>query len=349
MSSEDLSQIPLLRNVSPTLLARLTGHLTPFSRGEAILSTGDQPKYIALIRSGEVAVKLNGIQLVTRKRDDIVGEQAFINDLPHSADCIAVTSVQAISMPVKTARMFLADGAFVRNLLMTLSDKLRDSTLERYMRFGTEERLFSEFRSHVSREVLTELLNSGANYGAPRHVDDVVVLFSDIRGFSAYVHQAEAANALTVAHDLSSYLSEATDVIHRRHGFVDKFIGDAIMAFWGYPGLRRVANDEILVCAEELVALAHRHRFGGEPVVIGVGINQGRCFMGNIGSAEKRQFTILGDVVNVAARLEAVTKERGTIVIGSTFFDRLSPASQARFTPSIKDLPGVGRQELYSL
>ena len=244
MAIEDLSKIPLLQRVDPTLLRLLEGHLTPFQPGEVLLSKDEAPKHIALIRSGEVAVKVNGVHLVTRKRDEIVGEQAFINQQPHSADCIALSPVQAICMPADVAQTFLKDSAFVQNLLEDISKKLRESTDERYVRYGTETHLFAEFRSHVSNEVLTELLNRGVDYGAPRHVDNVAVLFTDIRGFTKYVHDAGSEKTLKVARELSSYFSAATDLIHHKHGFVDKFIGDAIMAFWGYPGIERPHNDE---------------------------------------------------------------------------------------------------------
>ena len=350
MANDDLSEIPLLAGVQPALLDLLTGRLKAFNTGEALLNRGDPPKHILIIRSGEVTVQVREVRLVTRKRDDILGEQAFINDKPHSADCIASSPVQALCMPVEAAKAFLLDPAFVRNLFKDISEKLREATDERYVRFGTEQRLFSEFRSHLSREVLEELLNKGEDYGAPRHVNDVAVLFSDIRGFTTYVHAAGPGKSADVAEELSAYLNAVTENIHSTRGFVDKFIGDAVMAFWGYPGIERPHNDEVLACAEVMIAVARRHLFGGKPGQIGVGINQGSCFMGNIGSAEKRQFTIIGDTVNIASRFEALTKTIGdNIVVGKSFFDGLSAQQQKRLSPHCEDVRGAGMQTFYSL
>lgn len=179
VANDDLTEIPLLAGVQPALLELLADKVKGFNPSEALLNRGDAPKHILIIRSGEVTVQVKGVHLVTRKRGDILGEQAFINKKPHSADCVAATPVQAICMPAEVANALLLDPAFVQNLLQDISDKLREATDERYVRFGTEQRLFAEFRSHVSREVLGDLLNRGENYGAPRHVDDVAVLFSE--------------------------------------------------------------------------------------------------------------------------------------------------------------------------
>jgi class 3 adenylate cyclase len=350
VANNDLAEIPLLVGVQPALLDLLADRTKAFSTGEALLNRGDPPKHILIIRSGEVTVQVRGVRLVTRKRNDILGEQAFINEKPHSADCIAATPVQAICVPSDVARALLLDPAFVRNLFKEVSEKLREATDERYVRFGTEQLLFAEFRSHVSREVLEELLNRGEDYGAPRQVEDVAVLFSDIRGFTSYVHEAGREEATRVAQELSSYLSAITETIHAKRGFVDKFIGDAVMAFWGYPGIERPHNDDILTCARDMIAVAVRHVFERKPARIGIGLNQGTCFMGNIGSAEKRQFTIVGDAVNVASRFESLTKDVGAnIIIGKAFFDGLGPEQQQQFTPHNQDVRGAGTQTFYSL
>jgi|HubBroStandDraft_2_1064218.scaffolds.fasta_scaffold10824_3 class 3 adenylate cyclase len=349
MAIEDLSRIPLLHGVSPERLKLLENRLVPFQPGEPVITKDDPPKHIVLIRSGEVAVQVNGVHLVTRKRDEILGEQAFINGEPHSADCIAVTPVQATCLPADVAHDFLGDPAFVQNLLAALSKKLRESSGERQTRYATQERLFAEFRSHVSAEVLTDLLNRGVSYGSPRLVEDVAVLFSDIRGFTRYVHDSGADAASLVAQELSDYLSDVTDLIHRNHGFVDKFIGDAVMAFWGYPGIERRHNDKILHCAEDMIALGRRHKFGRTPGDVGVGINQGTCFMGNIGNAGKRQFTVIGDAVNVASRFESLTKDHGSIVVGKDFLDGLSESQKQRFEPHTNIVRGAGAQTFYSI
>jgi class 3 adenylate cyclase len=345
---DNFASVPLLNNVDPALLETL--HTRGFEEGEKLVAKGEGPTHILIIRSGLVLVEVNGVPIVTRKQNEVIGEQAFINGKPHSADCIALSPVQAICISKAEAATLLRDPAFVENFLREMSNKLRESTDERYVRYGTERRLFSEFRSHVAREVRDQLLGDRTDYGAPQQIERVAVLFSDIRGFTGYVHEAGPANSGRIADELSGYFAAITDVIQSHRGFVDKFIGDAVMAFWSYPGIERPHNDVILKCAEEMIAVGSRHTFGGVAARIGIGIDQGTCFMGNIGSDHKRQFTIIGDAVNVASRLETKTKEFGRIVVGATFFNGLSAQQQLRFAlQENHDVRGAGAQSIYSL
>src|SRR5262249_20448622 len=121
---------------------------------------------------------------------------------------------------------------------------------------------------------------------------------------------------------LSEYLELASVAVARHNGTIDKFIGDAVMAFWGAPTPN--ARHAVEACA---AALECRDRLrqrceeieaaGGLPLRIRVGINTGRMLVGNIGSSERLSYTVIGDAVNVASRLEAVNKRYGTeILIG---------------------------------
>jgi len=321
-STGPFSEIPLFFGVAAQLLEPLAKSVRAFDAGDQLIGPNDPPRHILVILSGEVDVRVGAVHLVTRKRNEVVGEQAFINRVPHSAECIAHTTVQAISISADVFSQLLSDPAFVHNLLAALSDKLRESTHERYRRFGWEQLLAAEFRSHVSREVRDALLNEGVEYGKPRHVD-ATVLIADICDFTPIVANMDP---LQLAHDLSSYFSDAVDLIHRSGGFVDKFVGDAIMAFWGYPGMPGADADSILRCAENLVRLSRGHNLGGTPLTIGIGINHGTVFMGNVGSDDKRQFTVLGPAVNLTARLQSKSRDlRHDVVVGEAYARRLSP------------------------
>jgi adenylate cyclase len=119
-----------------------------------------------------------------------------------------------------------------------------------------------------------------------------------------------------------------THVIHRHEGLVDKFIGDAVMAIWGFiPGERDPV--QAFSCAKEMVETARRMFFGGKPIMIGIGLNAGQVFIGNVGGEGKRQFTVLGMPVNLTARYQNETKVLDTpIVMGKAFYDRLPPDLQ---------------------
>ncbi|MCA1480961.1 adenylate/guanylate cyclase domain-containing protein, partial [Bradyrhizobium sp. NBAIM08] len=150
--------------------------------------------------------------------------------------------------------------------------------------YRQEQLLFAEFRAHVSPEVLNELLNSGREYGAPQFID-AVLLFADIREFTSHSSNMEPA---AIAEQLSPYLDSVVDGIHRHGGMVDKFIGDAVFAIWGYSASGEDMVVSALECAEEMLSVAADLRFNGEPIRIGVGLNAGKVFIGNVGGAGKR-------------------------------------------------------------
>jgi adenylate cyclase len=133
----------------------------------------------------------------------------------------------------------------------------------------------------------------------------IAVLFSDVRGFTRL---AEGMPPEALAKLLSDYFSEMVEVVFEHGGTLDKFVGDAIMALWGAPQAQDDAPDRAVRAAlamqDALVHLNARWLAAGRPQLgVGIGINFGEVFVGNIGSHRRLEYTVLGDVVNVAARL----------------------------------------------
>jgi adenylate cyclase len=133
----------------------------------------------------------------------------------------------------------------------------------------------------------------------------VTVLFSDIRGFTAL---SETMNPDVMAKHLTEYFTEMVDCVFRHGGTLDKFIGDAVMAQWGAPIAEPDDADRAMAAAldmmQELDTLNGRWRAEGRPELkIGIGINCGDAFAGNIGSERRLEYTVIGDVVNTASRL----------------------------------------------
>lgn len=151
----------------------------------------------------------------------------------------------------------------------------------------------------------------------------VAVLFSDVRGFTS---MSESMEASTMVSQLNEYLNLMVSAVVQERGLVDKFIGDAVMALWGT--LRQVPSEEghrtdavsaVRAALKMRASLAELNRAweqrGIEPFRIGIGVHQGEMVSGNIGSNEKMDLTVIGDNVNLASRLEGVTKEYGVDLI----------------------------------
>lgn len=171
------------------------------------------------------------------------------------------------------------------------------------------ERIREVFGKAVSPEIARQLLREGATLGGEERL--VTVLFADIRGFTTLSEQIAPKDLITL---LNRYLDRMVTVIEQKHGgTVDKFIGDSIMALFGAPLAQPDAADRALAAALEMQrALAELNRElsaeGQAPLTIGIGINTARVVAGNMGSHSRLNYTVIGDGVNVASRLQSLTR-----------------------------------------
>lgn len=200
-------------------------------------------------------------------------------------------------------------------------------------RLRREALVRSNFERYFAPNIAAEIAGSEASLAPGGERRLLTVLFSDIRGFTTL---AEIMPPEEVAQLLSEYLSEMVDIIFEHGGTLDKFIGDAIMALWGAPLGHEDDPTRALAAAVEMqeavAALNARWVATGKPAIgIGIGINFGDVFAGNIGSPRRLEYTVLGDAVNIASRLCAQAGA-GDILVGDAF--RAVVGQPDRFTPA---------------
>ena len=186
------------------------------------------------------------------------------------------------------------------------------------------------FSHYVSRSVVDRLLADPARAKLGGERKELTVLFSDIRSFSAF---AENMKPEELASFLGEYLTPMTELVLDSGGTLDKYIGDAVMAIWAapidVPDHAARACEVALRMQEELVTLNARWKQQAKPAIaIGIGINTGAMAVGNMGSAARFDYTVLGDQVNYGARLEALTKDYG---VGILCGEATVQAAGARF------------------
>lgn len=150
---------------------------------------------------------------------------------------------------------------------------------------------------------------------------ELTILFSDVRNFTTLTESADPTELIAL---LNEYLAAMTEIIFKYDGIVDKFIGDGILAYWGAftPGKNHalLAAQASLEMLERLAELNRRWEGEGrKTIAIGVGLNTGEVIFGNVGSGKKIEFTVIGDPVNLASRLEGLNKEFKTSIIISDF------------------------------
>ncbi|HEY1100938.1 MAG TPA: adenylate/guanylate cyclase domain-containing protein, partial [Myxococcota bacterium] len=195
------------------------------------------------------------------------------------------------------------------------------------------ERAREHLGAYVGKEVAEEALRvDEIVLGGARQ--PVAVLFSDLRGFTSY---AEKLSPEALVTQLNAYLEEMVAVITRHGGVVDKYIGDGIMAVFGAPRSRGDDARRAIACAKDLVKALESHNARRAlsslpPLKMGIGVHYGAVVAGNIGTLEHAQYTIIGDTVNLASRLESSTKDLGTDVL-------VSAAAKAAANLGIDDEP----------
>jgi len=216
------------------------------------------------------------------------------------------------------------DLAFTFNQMLGELDKaysqIKRYAFEAVLAGKKEERVRQIFQKYVPKDVIERFFASPEKMlvGDNRNLS---ILFSDIRSFTT-ISEGMAPDDLV--NSLNRYFSGQVDIIYNRKGVVDKYIGDAIMAFWGAPEKHDDdALQSVLAGLDMIEALAvfnaNQKKLGKPEFRIGVGINYGEVTVGNIGSERKMDYTVIGDSVNLASRMEGLTKTYHSDLLISEF------------------------------
>ena len=193
-------------------------------------------------------------------------------------------------------------------------------------RFATEERyarrVRSMFSSYVTEKVVNELIKNPnlAKLGGERR--EITVLFSDVRGFTTFSEKHSPEEVIAI---LNEYLGEMTQVVFNWDGTLDKFIGDAIVAFWGAPLPQPDHAERAVKCSLDMIKRLRelQEKWAAEakdPLDCGIGLNTGEVVVGNIGAeGKKMDYTVIGDHVNLCSRVESLTRKYDSHVLMTEF------------------------------
>jgi adenylate cyclase len=302
------------------------------------------------------AGKMPGIQLHASMADALITNRfiepaSSASDAAISVGCSVLVALTTTLLPLAAAvasvlvmivtfsgyaLIEFRGGEWIRMAqpLSAMSVALFAGVAYQYFVEGAEKRVVKKlFGRYVSKDVYQQLLAnpSLAELGGRRR--EMTVLFSDIRGFTAVTEMGEPEALVS---QLNEYFSRMVDIVFRHHGTVDKFVGDMIMALFGAPVDDEAHADHAVAAAVEMVhALGELNRawaLEGRPQLdLGIGINSGPMIAGNIGSSSIMSYTVIGDNVNLASRLESLNKTYGTrIIISDATRVRLSTTHDIR-------------------
>ncbi len=279
-------------------------------------------------------VKCNSpsLRILKTEEEDITGKMAaeyFTDKNAWIAEHVAEvfeTGEQDITMDTE---MFLEDETPISvNLTIVPLKNAKDEMIGSMIIFEditTEKRVKGTMARYMTKEVADKLLEEGED-ALGGQAQDCAILFSDIRSFTTISEKLGAADTVSM---LNEYFTVMVDSIFNYNGILDKFIGDAIMAVFGAPFSTGRDADNALSAAIEMMRNLRklneiRTARGDDPIDIGIGIDTNEVISGNIGSNKRMDYTVIGDGVNLASRLEGATKQyKAKILITETTFNKL--------------------------
>ncbi len=251
---------------------------------------------------------------------------------------------RGVSQPVQALAahtQHVAAGDYTQRIDLQRDDELGQlSTAFNQMTAGLAERdrVRDLLGKVVSPEIATQLLQSDLKLGGEER--EVTILFSDIRDFTTLSEKLAPTELLAL---LNRYLDRMSTIVEKHGGVIDKYIGDAIMALFGAPVSAADSADRAIAAAREMAAALATLNLelaaeGKPPLMFGIGINTARVIAGNMGSKTRLNYTVIGDGVNLASRLEGLTKDP---VYGTRIIISEATVLAARSAPAARELGEV--------
>lgn len=210
--------------------------------------------------------------------------------------------------------------------------RLRGKFARAFEAVAARERVTNLFGQHVSPEVVERLLAQPTELGG--EIREICVMFLDIRDFTAHARTRPPDEVVAFLNDAFAFMIEAID---RHHGIINKFLGDGFMAVFGAPLPDGDATRNAVAAAREILAEIDRQGLAARewPLRIGIGLHYGKAVTGTIGSPRRKEFTAIGDTVNLASRIEQLTKEFGArLLVSRAVMAALGPEAGATALPA---------------
>jgi len=345
----------LTTTLSPGLAEKQTG---PHSAAAGIMdgihtiTLGDEP-YVTLFEKLELLGEAPARIALQRSLTDELAPARELEKyvLFISLAALAVATLAAlliargVSRPMQELAAhtkLVAAGVYTQRLDLPREDELGQlATAFNHMTEGLAERdrVRSIFGMVVSPEIATHLLNSDLELGGEER--EVTILFCDLRDFTTFSEKMSPTEVLAL---LNRYLDRMSGIVERHGGVIDKYIGDAIMALFGAPVDAPEAPARAVAAARDMAqaleSLNGELRAEGKPILaFGIGINTARVVAGRMGSKTRLNYTVIGDGVNLASRLEGLTKDPayGTpIIVSEATLNGITPRPFARELGEVK-------------
>lgn len=253
----------------------------------------------------------------------------------HDLDLLAQAANQSPLYHLSRSAVLLMAGVVAGVVAVSLRRQFENSAAAA----ASRDRVTNLFGQHVSPAVVEQLLAQASD--PPSEMRTVCVLFLDIRGFTAMTRTRPAAETVALLND---FFADMIDVVDRHNGIVNKFLGDGFLALFGAPLHDESAARNALAAGHAMLAVVDRWNAARphQALRVGIGIHSGEAVTGTVGSPQRKEYTVIGDTVNLAARLEQLTKDTGARILVS---DSLREAAAAENAIDLGELPVRGYSE----
>lgn len=338
-----LGKCGLLNGIDETLWGQVAEELSfrpvTFSDGQAICRFGDPGDRLFVIADGEVAIRIprgTGERHIARRTvGEIIGEQGLVDGGMRTATAIAQGEVSTFALDrasLDAVKDETVKAAIWRNLAVILSGKLAQASQARGKLVAQNADAQAMLKAFVNEHGLGMARDSVCD---EYRRECVVIWFSDLAGFGALAEQLCPGDVAAIVRQC---MEAQSDAIESRGGYVDKFMGDGLMAYWVFPD-SGPARQQACRAAVEAAAVAVRAVQGlgtpldGYRLGLRVGLHVGEALSGNFGSEKRYGFTLIGKDVNLAARLEQAKEGKGGEALGPV---RVSEPLYAHLTPDMQ-------------
>lgn len=254
----------------------------------------------------------------------------------------AVAATVALALVVSSNLYLWAEQALVMSVapavLMILSLFLFNVAYGFIRESRSRRALARRFGQYVPPELVEEMSANPGQYSMKGDRRDMSVLFSDVRGFSKLAENMDPEQLSALMNEL---LTALTRVIHEQRGTIDKYMGDAVMAFWGAPLADPKHASSAVTAALKMVGAVERVKAdflqrGWPAITMGVGVNSGPMNVGDMGSEFRMAYTVLGDAVNLGSRLEGLTRNYGVDIVVSEYTVQAAPEFTYRLLDRVR-------------
>ncbi len=264
------------------------------------------PSYVGGIEAVQVAVNLLVLALLIPLLSPVMASVAILG----------ITAVNlGLNFYLWESQQLILPLASILAAIITMA--FLQITYDYFVESRRKQRLGRIFGQYIPAELVEEIDASGEELSLEGEAREMSVLFSDVRGFTTI---SESLEPTELTQFMNEFLTPITRIIHDHRGTIDKYMGDAVMAFWGAPLRDEQHAQHALTAALDMVEAMKQvtETFadkGWPPIKVGIGISSGPMNVGNMGSEFRMAYTVMGDVVNLGSRLEGQTKNYGADII----------------------------------